>query len=309
MSTLSELMEQLKAVQEVDAAMRRQRLDGPASGWGHSGADQAGEIHPARETFHDFLQSFLAEQVVAEATKALTAAVDADSVAEAKLALAALRACGCIGEPTCVVSGSLLPVCPRAFVDMGPPRLSLVELIRARAALPDIETALSCGESPDDIEVIQELEGALRTDESWTASILALPAFSDAWQRREDADQAAFDAMDAIENNDAVSLSEAIGIMKEAGDTADMSIDDDSFLASAVRWRCGFDIFEILLSEGEADPTDFSEDAWDLLREQPDDAWRAHVEALFRSAAGQNVEGGRKVGNGGCEDGEASANS
>jgi hypothetical protein len=38
---------------------------------------------------------------------------------------------------------------------------TLSELIRARAALPDIETALSCGESPDDIEVIQELEGAL----------------------------------------------------------------------------------------------------------------------------------------------------
>jgi hypothetical protein len=128
-------------------------------------------------------------------------------------------------------------------------------------------------------------------------------------QRREDADQAAFDAMDAIEHNDAVSLSEAIGIMKESGDTADTSIDDDSFLASAVRWRCGFDIFEILLSEGEADPTDFSKDAWDLLREQPDDAWRAHVEALFRYAAGQNVDGSQKVGNGGCEDAEASANS
>jgi len=185
----------------------------------------------------------------------------------------------------------------------------LSELIRARAALPEIEAALSRGERPDDIEVIQELEGALRTGESWTASILGLPAFSDAWQRREAADQAAFDAMAAIERNDAVSLSEAMGIMVEAGDTADMCIDDDSFLASAVRCRCGFDIFEILLFEGEADPADFSDDAWDLLREQPDDEWRAHVEALFRSAADQKVNGRRKVGSGACEDREASADS
>jgi hypothetical protein len=84
-----------------------------------------------------------------------------------------------------------------------------------------------------------------------SSAALALPVFSDAWQRRENADQAVFDAMDAIERNDVVSLSEAIGIMKEAGDTADMFIDDDSFLASAVRWRCDFHIFEILLSEGE----------------------------------------------------------
>jgi hypothetical protein len=186
---------------------------------------------------------------------------------------------------------------------------TLSELIRARAALPEIEAALSRGESPDDIEVIQELEGALRTGESWTASILGLPAFLDARQRRDDADQAAFDAMAAIEHNDAVSLGEALGTMKAAGDTADMCIDDDSFLASAVRWRCGFHIFEILLSQGEADPADFSGDAWDLLREQPDDAWRAHVEAMFRSAAGQNVEGRRKVGHGACEDREAGANS
>jgi hypothetical protein len=184
---------------------------------------------------------------------------------------------------------------------------TLSELIRARAALPEIEAALSRGESPDDIEVIQELEGALRTGESWTASILALPAFSEAWQRREAADQAAFDAMAAIERNDAVSLGEALGLMREAGDTADMCIDDDSFLASAVRWRCGFDIVEMLLSEGEANPADFSDDAWDLLREQPDDAWRAHVESMFRSAAGQSVEESRSVGNGGYEGERASA--
>ena len=162
-------------------------------------------------------------------------------------------------------------------------KMKLISLIQARASVQDIGSVLAAGAIANDIEVIQALEEAF-SDEVWLSSVMELPALAEAWQLRKAADQAAFDLSSAIEDGDLDAAAEALATMREAGDTADMTSSDLSFLGEAVACHASLPMIQLLVDAG-ADPDGFSNDAREELEKMPRDEWRKNVEQFFKTVS------------------------
>lgn len=157
----------------------------------------------------------------------------------------------------------------------------LVRLLKARAEISGIEKVLGQGANVNDIDAIHALEDSYG-DQAWLDAVLKLPAMAKAWQLREDADQAAFDLSAAIDAGDLAAAAEALAIMREAGDDADMTLEDLTFLGEAVACRASLPLIQLLVEAG-ADPNGLSDDARDELNTMPEDAWRDSIERFFDS--------------------------
>ena len=99
MSTLSDLLDQLQAVQEVDEALRRAHQKADASGRKHYRPKPDEGTPPARYDFNSWVQAVISAKIVEEVPRALTAAVKADNLGGAEAALMVLRLVGSSADP------------------------------------------------------------------------------------------------------------------------------------------------------------------------------------------------------------------
>jgi hypothetical protein len=160
---------------------------------------------------------------------------------------------------------------------------ALADALRAQAPIVQIQALIDEGEDPTHIEVIQALEDlqtAGARDHAWLNQVWTLPAIVNARRRRADADQAAFDLQSALEDDDLDGVRDALEIMADVGDGADLSIDEYTFLCVAIQNKCSLAIIELLVGLGGGDPHDGCEDAMEALEAMPSDAWKSSVTAL-----------------------------
>ncbi len=99
MSILSDLLNQLQAVQEVDEALRRTHQKADASGRKHYRPKADEGTPPARYDFNSWVQAVISAKIVEEVPRALTAAVKADNLGEVETALMVLRLVGSSADP------------------------------------------------------------------------------------------------------------------------------------------------------------------------------------------------------------------
>ncbi len=162
----------------------------------------------------------------------------------------------------------------------------LIEAIQAHAEANAIEMLLQKGASANNSEVTEILEEAFDSaSPGWIASVLALHPISLAMSLRKAADQAAFDLISALEENDFANVEAALYQMAEAGDDANIDMGDGSMLAVAVENRCKVKIISSLITLGNADPTGFSKDAFEALEQADNGTWKIRVGAILRGSS------------------------
>lgn len=158
----------------------------------------------------------------------------------------------------------------------------LIQAVRDQADVETIKKLLAQGAIANDAEVMQAFEELVHSaTEVWANSVASLPEFAEALSFRMAADQAAFDLMESIEQNDVEGVSQALDEMLAAGDDANVDMGDGSMLALAVTHRSDIAIIELLLDVGAADLSDFSRDAIEALKKVEAGAWKTEVERLF----------------------------
>lgn len=158
----------------------------------------------------------------------------------------------------------------------------LVQAIQDQADTETIKKLLAQGATANDAEVMQAFEElANSATEVWANAVSSLPEFAEALSFRKAADQAAFDLMESIEQNDVEGVSQALDEMLAAGDDANVDMGDCSMLALAVTHRSDIAIIELLLDVGSADLNDFSRDAIEALEKVEAGTWKTEVERLF----------------------------
>jgi hypothetical protein len=158
----------------------------------------------------------------------------------------------------------------------------LAAALRAQEPIANIRALLDGGADAQNIEVIQALEDFQQNgghNHAWLNKIWCMPEFVQARQIRATADQAALDLQTALEDDDVDGATDAFSYMQDAGDGADLSIDDATFLCVAIQHKCSPVIIEMLI-EGGGDPSDGCEDALEALQAMPDDEWKASVMRL-----------------------------
>lgn len=159
----------------------------------------------------------------------------------------------------------------------------LIQAIENQADVSEIKALLSKGAVANDVEVMQALERAENIAvANWMEEVLGLPTVADALARRQQADQAAVELLDALEENDLTAVKQALIDMAEAGDDANLDMGDGSMLAVAVTHQCDVAILEWLLGPGKSDLSDFSKDAVEALENTEEGPWKEQVEALFQ---------------------------
>lgn len=159
----------------------------------------------------------------------------------------------------------------------------LLNAIESHAGIPVIEALLAQGASANDVRVMQAIEAQTdKVDQAWSQALIAIPDIAEAWRLREAADQAAYDLIESLEQNDLDGVKAALKEMAAAGDDADMDLGDGSMLSIAIQNRCSLEILKALIEAGKADPAGFSRDAVDALEDAEDGPWKDQVQALLR---------------------------
>lgn len=167
-------------------------------------------------------------------------------------------------------------------------QLQLIQAVRDQADVETIKKLLAQGANANDAEVMQVFEElADSATEAWTSAVSSLPGFAEALSIRKAADQAAFDLMESIEQNDVEGVSQALDDMRAAGDDANVDMGGGSMLALAVTHRSDMAIIELLLDVGYADLNDFSRDAIEALEKIEAGTWKTEVERLFGVQVGK----------------------
>jgi len=160
----------------------------------------------------------------------------------------------------------------------------LVSAIERHADIHEIEILLKSGAVANDSSVMQAVEEhAVGMGQPWGEALFALPQVADAWRLREIADQAAYDLVDSLEQNDLDGVVAALKEMADAGDDANVDLGGGTMLGVAVQNQCDLKIIKVLISVGRADPLGFSSDAVEALDGVEDGPWKVGVQALFRS--------------------------
>lgn len=159
----------------------------------------------------------------------------------------------------------------------------LVNAIESHADIAAIEALLAQGAVSNDVRVMQAIEAQTdKVDQAWSRALVAIPKIAEAWRLREAADQAAYDLIESLEQNDLDGVKAALKEMADAGDDADMDLGEGSMLAIAIQNRCSLEILKVLIEAGRADPAGFSNDAVEALEDAEDGPWKDQVQALFR---------------------------
>lgn len=160
----------------------------------------------------------------------------------------------------------------------------LVKAIEQQADICEIEGLLKSGAVANDSSVMQAVEEhAVGTGEPWGEALFALPQMAEAWRLRQVADQAAYDLVDSLEENDVYGVMGSLQEMVDAGDDANTDLGDGTLLAIAVQNRCDPKIIKALIELGKADPEGFSSDAVEALDDVDDGPWKTEVLAIFRT--------------------------
>lgn len=159
----------------------------------------------------------------------------------------------------------------------------LVNAITCHAHVGEIMALLNRGADANDVSVIQAIEEhASEADESWGSALFAIPQIAKAWRLRQIADQAAYDLIESLEENDLDGVKAALQEMADGGDDANVDMGDGTMLAIAVQNRCDVEIIKALLGTGKADPAGFSSDAVEALDDVEDGSWKSEVHTLFQ---------------------------
>lgn len=160
----------------------------------------------------------------------------------------------------------------------------LIHAIEGQASAGEIVALLDGGSVANDAAVMQAVEEhAGQFGEAWSQTLFAIPQIAEAWRLREIADQAVYDLVDSLEQNDLDGVMASLKEMADAGDDANVDLGDGTMLAVAVQNRCASAIIKALLETGKADPAGFSSDAADALDDVEEGAWKAETQALFRA--------------------------
>jgi hypothetical protein len=161
----------------------------------------------------------------------------------------------------------------------------LIKAIESHADLDEITDILDRGGIANDVSVIQAVEEhADKAGKDWSMALFAIPQIAEAWRLREIADQAAYDLVESLEQNDLDGVKAALQEMVAAGDDANLDIGDGSMLAIAVQNQCDLNILRMLMDVGKADPTGFSRDAVEALGDVENSSWKRAIQTLFRNA-------------------------
>lgn len=165
-------------------------------------------------------------------------------------------------------------------------QIQLIEAIESQAGSSEIATLLEGGAVANDAAVMQAIEEhASQASEDWSRALFAIPQIAEAWRLREVADQAAYDLIDSLEQNDLDGVVAALREMADAGDDANLDMGDGTMLAIAVQNQCDVQIIKVLLDLGKADPRGFSSDAVEALDEIEGGSWKSEIESLFQKAS------------------------
>ena len=161
----------------------------------------------------------------------------------------------------------------------------LAKAIESHADIGAIKTLLDEGGVANDATVTQAIEEHVsKAGTTWAEALFAIPQIAEAWRLREIADQAAYDLVESLEQNDLDGVKVALKEMATAGDDADMDLGDGTMLAIAVQNRCDLRIIKMLMEAGKADPAGFSSDAVEALEDVEDGSWKTDVQVLFRGS-------------------------
>lgn len=159
----------------------------------------------------------------------------------------------------------------------------LVKAIEDHVSIGEITALLDGGGVANDVCVMQAIEEhASKAGEAWSQALFAIPQIAEAWRLRKIADQAAYDLVDSLEQNDLDGVAAALSEMAAADDDVNVDLGDGTMLAIAVQNRCDIGIIKALVDVGKADPKGFSSDAIEALDDVEDGRWKRDVQAIFQ---------------------------